>query len=196
MLLTSCFSLLASHFSLLTSHFSLLTSHRSLLTSHFSLLHYSLPLVFEGALRECDLHSRALLPRPLLEVLYLDEFWNHVAKAYPRWLAPNVITLLGGACVLAASLLSAWYSPALRGESPPWVFATNALLLFSYQTLDGSDGKQARRTNTGSPLGELFDHGVDAWAVGLITTFTVDAFAFGIESPWPWAILIGTLRSW
>jgi hypothetical protein len=28
-----------------------------------------------------------------------------------------------------------------------------------YQTLDALDGKQARRTKTSSPLGELFDHG-------------------------------------
>jgi hypothetical protein len=35
----------------------------------------------------------------------------------------------------------------------------------------------------------------DAWAVGLITAFTVDAFAFGIESPWPWLILLGAQAS-
>lgn len=31
-------------------------------------------------------------------------------------------------------------------------------------SLDGMDGKQARRTKTSSALGELFDHGVDSWA--------------------------------
>lgn len=30
------------------------------------------------------------------------------------------------------------------------------------------DGKQARRTGTSGPLGELFDHGLDSWAAGLI----------------------------
>lgn len=29
---------------------------------------------------------------------------------------------------------------------------------------DGVDGKQARRTNSSTPLGELFDHGLDRWA--------------------------------
>jgi phosphatidylglycerophosphate synthase len=33
---------------------------------------------------------------------------------------------------------------------------------FFYQTMDAIDGKQARRTNTSSPLGQLFDHGCDA----------------------------------
>jgi len=33
---------------------------------------------------------------------------------------------------------------------------------------DGTDGKQARRTNSSSPLGELFDHGLDSWATLLM----------------------------
>jgi len=32
--------------------------------------------------------------------------------------------------------------------------------------MDSIDGKQARRTNTASPLGELFDHGCDAVSTG------------------------------
>ena len=34
--------------------------------------------------------------------------------------------------------------------------------------LDGMDGKQARRTKTSGPLGELFDHGVDSFSSSLI----------------------------
>ena len=37
-----------------------------------------------------------------------------------------------------------------------------------YLSLDGIDGKQARRTGTNNQLGELFDHGCDA-----ISTFLV-----------------------
>jgi len=33
--------------------------------------------------------------------------------------------------------------------------------------MDAVDGKQARRTGTSSPLGQLFDHGCDAWATFL-----------------------------
>ena len=39
----------------------------------------------------------------------------------------------------------------------------NKLKKFNYVS-DGIDGKQARRTGTSSPLGELFDHGLDSWA--------------------------------
>ncbi len=36
--------------------------------------------------------------------------------------------------------------------------------IFFLYWLDGTDGKQARRTSSSSPLGELFDHGLDSWA--------------------------------
>lgn len=43
--------------------------------------------------------------------------------------------------------------------------------IWIYSTFDNCDGKQARRTGTSSPLGELFDHGCDAlncWIMGLV----------------------------
>lgn len=46
--------------------------------------------------------------------------------------------------------------------APRWLFFTFAIGLFVYQSLDAIDGKQARRTGTSGPLGELFDHGCDA----------------------------------
>lgn len=47
-------------------------------------------------------------------------------------------------------------------QVPAWAHVFCALGLFIYQTLDAIDGKQARRTGTSSPLGELFDHGCDS----------------------------------
>jgi phosphatidylglycerophosphate synthase len=128
----------------------------------------------------------------ILERLYLDKFWNLLAaRVYPPWLAPNVITMCGGLCILLAAATAGWHSPALRGECPFWVYGLNALLLFAYQSLDGSDGKQARKTHTGSPLGELMDHGVDSFTVGPIALFVADIFAYGIESRMPWIVLLG-----
>lgn len=40
--------------------------------------------------------------------------------------------------------------------------------LFLYQTLDAIDGKQARRTGSSTPLGELFDHGCDSVSTGIL----------------------------
>lgn len=55
-----------------------------------------------------------------------------------------------------------WYTPTLDQDCPPWVYASWAIGLFLYQTFDAVDGSQARRTRQSGPLGELFDHGVDA----------------------------------
>ena len=52
-----------------------------------------------------------------------------------------------------------YYSPTLDQEAPSWVYLLAAVCVFLYQTLDAIDGKQARRTGTSSPLGQLFDHG-------------------------------------
>ncbi len=51
----------------------------------------------------------------------------------------------------------------------------SGLCLFAYQTLDGIDGMQARRTGTGSPLGQLFDHGVDAMVTGFVAIQSITA---------------------
>jgi len=51
--------------------------------------------------------------------------------------------------------------------APSWAYFQAALGLFLYQTLDATDGKQARRTQSSSPLGELFDHGCDSMTQGL-----------------------------
>lgn len=57
-------------------------------------------------------------------------------------------------------------SPSLVLQAPTWAFLLSALGLFIYQSLDAIDGKQARRTNSSSALGELFDHGCDAVSTG------------------------------
>lgn len=50
---------------------------------------------------------------------------------------------------------------------PRWTYLAMAIGVFAFQTLDAMDGKQARRTNSSTPLGQLFDHGLDgiSWSV-------------------------------
>ncbi|KAF2547389.1 hypothetical protein F2Q70_00023021 [Brassica cretica] len=71
---------------------------------------------------------------------------------------PNMITLMGFMFLVTSSLLGYIYSPQLDSPPPRWVHFEHGSLLFLYQTFDAVDGKQARRTNSSSPLGELFDH--------------------------------------
>lgn len=86
----------------------------------------------------------------------------------PRWLAPNLITLLGTLGLVASYLVSAYYAPDFVGDTPRWVYLFAAFSVVFYTWLDCFDGKQARRTGTSSPLGQLFDHGCDALSVNLL----------------------------
>ncbi|WJX65919.1 Cholinephosphotransferase 1 [Trifolium repens] len=106
----------------------------------------------------------------------LQPFWTRFVHLFPLWMPPNMITLMGFMMLLLSALLGYIYSPQLDSAPPRWVNFAHGLLLFLYQTFDAVDGKQARRTNSSSPLGELFDHGCDALAC------TFEALAFGSTS--------------
>ena len=81
----------------------------------------------------------------------------------PKWIPPNMITLMGLIFSIFSLILTMLYNPNLDKIScPNWVHSIVALNLFLYQTLDNMDGKQARKTGSSSPLGMLFDHGIDA----------------------------------
>ncbi|XP_021772533.1 choline/ethanolaminephosphotransferase 1-like [Chenopodium quinoa] len=103
----------------------------------------------------------------------LQPFWTRFVLLFPLWVPPNVITLTGFMFLVTSALLGYIYSPRLDTPPPRWVHFMHGLLLFLYQTFDAVDGKQARRTNSSSPLGELFDHGCDALGCAL------EALAFG-----------------
>ncbi|KAK0367114.1 Phosphotransferase [Friedmanniomyces endolithicus] len=89
-------------------------------------------------------------------------WWSQVIELFPLSMAPNAITLSGFGFVIANILTMLYYTPGLDQNCPPWVYASWAVGLFLYQTFDAIDGTQARRTRQSGPLGELFDHGVDA----------------------------------
>ncbi len=92
----------------------------------------------------------------------------------PLFHSPNLITLVGLLLQVAALVVVFHYNPvfstagALAPNMPSWVCYFAAMCLFSYQTLDNMDGKQARRIGASSPLGLLFDHGCDAINTGMV----------------------------
>ncbi|KAL4821051.1 CDP-alcohol phosphatidyltransferase-domain-containing protein [Aspergillus spinulosporus] len=99
----------------------------------------------------------------LISRYVLKPFYNNfVIKFFPMNMAPNAITLTGLFFVLINLFTVLYYNPNLDQDCPPWVYASCAIGLFLYQTFDAVDGIQARRTKQSGPLGELFDHSVDA----------------------------------
>lgn len=93
---------------------------------------------------------------------YMQVWWEWVVHKLPLWLAPNCMTLAGLLIVIATGAIFILYSPDAKQDMPPWLLLLGALSIFIYQTLDACDGKQARRTQSQSQLGELFDHGCDS----------------------------------
>ncbi|XP_050679835.1 cholinephosphotransferase 1 isoform X1 [Leptidea sinapis] len=115
---------------------------------------------------------------------WLQPWWCWLVSKTPLWLAPNLITILGLIINIVTTLILVWYSPDARQEPPRWACALCALGVFVYQSLDAIDGKQARRTGSQSPLGELFDHGCDSISTVFIALGACIAVRLGDYPTW------------
>ncbi|KAF3941320.1 hypothetical protein ABW19_dt0202634 [Dactylella cylindrospora] len=121
----------------------------------------------------------------------LRPFWAQFIKLFPMNMAPNLITLTGFFFVIVNLGTLLWYNPTLDQNCPPWVYASWAIGLFLYQSFDAVDGSQARRTKQSGPLGELFDHGVDACN----TTLEVVIFAGAVNLGYTWQTVLTLFAS-
>ncbi|KAI0219463.1 Ethanolaminephosphotransferase 1 [Lamellibrachia satsuma] len=114
--------------------------------------------------------------------------WNRIVQYYPKWWAPNVITLTGFLFIVVNFIHLTYHDNYFYASDnthpeytpvPAWVWLVTAIFVFVAHVLDGTDGKQARRTNSCGPLGELFDHGLDSWAVSLLTICVYSIYGRG-----------------
>lgn len=112
---------------------------------------------------------------------YMQVWWEWVVHKLPLWLAPNTMTLAGLIVVVLTSIIFIIYSPDAKQDLPSWSMFLAALSIFIYQTLDACDGKQARRTQTQSQLGELFDHGCDSLSTIFISLIVSIACKHGFS---------------
>ena len=94
---------------------------------------------------------------------------NYLVEKFPKWLAPNVITVSGFFLNILYFSVTSYYTKLKGGEIPSWACFFSAFCYLIYQILDNIDGKQARRTNSSSPLGLLVDHGTDSCTTFFIT---------------------------
>ncbi|KAI5614921.1 cholinephosphotransferase 1, partial [Silurus asotus] len=111
-------------------------------------------------------------------------YWNWLVQQIPTWLAPNTLTITGLIINVFTTIILVIYCPTATEEAPPWVFILSALGLFIYQSLDAIDGKQARRTNSSSALGELFDHGCDAVSTVFVAVGSCICAGIGTDPNW------------
>ncbi|KAK4510761.1 uncharacterized protein ATC70_005194 [Mucor velutinosus] len=116
-------------------------------------------------LNALHLYKYGAVDRSLISKYCLSYYWNWCVQFFPMSMAPNLITLTGLLFMIVNVAFAIIFAPDMGiGEEagPNWIYFSFAIGLWLYSTFDNVDGKQARRTGTSSPLGELFDHGCDA----------------------------------
>ncbi|XP_078661035.1 choline/ethanolaminephosphotransferase 1-like [Branchiostoma floridae x Branchiostoma belcheri] len=136
------------------------------------------PVLSPAQLKRLEEHKYSVVGLSVTERI-LQILWSWLVERVPLWVAPNLLTMAGFLINIVTSLLLIYYSPTAKEEAPAWVYMSCALGWFLYQCLDGMDGKQARRTGSSTPLGELFDHGSDAVSTVLLAVATSCAMTIG-----------------
>ncbi|KAK2585815.1 hypothetical protein KPH14_010413 [Odynerus spinipes] len=144
---------------------------------------YKEKLLSPGQLKRLSEHKYSCTTSSLLDA-FLQPWWDWLVSKVPLWLAPNLITILGLIVNIVTTLILVYYSPDARAEAPRWACFLCALGLFIYQSLDAIDGKQARRTGTSTPLGELFDHGCDSISTVFVALSACIAVQLGYYPTW------------
>jgi len=94
---------------------------------------------------------------------------NYFMKILPRWVAPNLISILSFLFNFITFLLILIETNCdFDKKLSRFCCGLKAFSHLAYIVLDNADGKQARRTKTSSPLGLLLDHGLDALSTTIV----------------------------
>nr|CAG8435200.1 5471_t:CDS:2 [Entrophospora candida]CAG8455736.1 484_t:CDS:2 [Entrophospora candida] len=133
----------------------------------------------EVALSNLKYYKYSAIDKSPISNYILKPYWNWAIELFPLWMAPNLITLCGLGFVFINMLCVIFWIPDLVGPGPTWLYWSFPVGLWLYSTFDNVDGKQARRTGTSSPLGELFDHGCDALNCSLESIVLAASFGLG-----------------
>ena len=119
------------------------------------------------------------LVTPVLYTFLVDP----LVKVLPYRLPANLITLSSFTCIAVAFGIAV-HGFYVKRYDFWWLIP---LLTLAYLVGDCADGKQARKTGTGSPLGEYFDHFWDSFVTGLLMGILM--ISFGVTKPF--VIVIG-----
>lgn len=90
-----------------------------------------------------------------------------------------MVTLIGLLVLSMGVIIILPFDSSMKKPLPSWAYILFALFLFGGQTFDAIDGKHARNTNRASPLGQLMDHGCDAFSNSFIIIMIGQAHLLG-----------------
>ena len=130
-----------------------------------------------------NIKNHKYIPGVYSKIDYMMEpFWKWCTELLPMSMAPNTVTLVGFLALWGAYFCMALCDMSMLSYPPPWTWFLTAAGMFIFQTFDAMDGKQARRTNSSSPLGQLFDHGLDGTSLSLCSLTLVSLFGCGLST--------------
>lgn len=142
-------------------------------------------------LQNLKLYKYSSEDHSIISKYILKKWWNFFVQIFPLSMAPNVVTLLGLFFIIGNLMTVFYYDPYLNETQPTWCYFFYAFGLFMYQTFDGCDGCHARRTGQSGPLGELFDHSIDA----INTTLGTFVFASVLKMGYGGLLLLSQFAS-
>lgn len=90
-----------------------------------------------------------------------------------------MVTFLGTVFVVAAEIVLLCFDMTFAKTIPGWCLAYFGISLFIYQTMDALDGIHARNHKMSSPLGQLFDAGIDAPLHGFLACVHLESLKIG-----------------
>lgn len=110
-------------------------------------------------------YSYSAEDKSLLTPLFYKYFVFPLVRILPESVPANIITICSNSFILVSFAL-AYVNYLHDAYRLLWLIP---IFSWTYIVGDYSDGVQARRTKTGSPLGEYFDHFLDSFVTGLLT---------------------------
>lgn len=90
-----------------------------------------------------------------------------------------MITFIGTVVVIIAEVVLLYHDMTLANTIPSWCFIYISISFIIYQTMDTLDGIHARNYRMSSPLGQLFDAGIDAPLHGFLEAQHLEALKAG-----------------
>ncbi|XP_055375949.1 ethanolaminephosphotransferase 1 isoform X2 [Condylostylus longicornis] len=146
---------------------------------------FGIKYLTEAHLKGFEKYKYSCIDTSYLSRYIMHPFWNWCVQFFPTWMAPNLITFSGFLLNVLTFLMIAYFDWNFTAANnleknpypiPRWVWLVAAISVFVAYTLDGIDGKQARKTGTSGPLGELFDHGLDSYSTIVIALYMFSLF--------------------
>ncbi len=92
-------------------------------------------------------------------------------KVFPYSIPANIITIFSNTLVFLSFIIA---MHSTRGNYSLWFLIP--IFIFIYVVGDCMDGEQARRTHTGSPLGEFLDHFLDTFVTAVLLISIIAAY--------------------